>query len=123
MAQPLERTIQRELHLTTEKINSDPDLAHDRVQEHNARTKNMGFLERLWTYRERRIDRLQLIKEVDYEAGRLGAALDIGKAVDFALVIHRQALEREQAPQREPVREIARTRTRSREDDLDLDHL
>lgn len=105
MAQPLERTIQRELHLTTEQINSDLDLAPDRVQEHDARTKNMGFLERLWTYRERRIDRLQLIKEVDYEAGRLGAALDIGKAVDFALVIHRQALEREQAPEPEPVRE------------------
>jgi hypothetical protein len=125
MATEIENRIDREMNHFADRYEGERRDKESRLSAHDEKVRDMPWYERAATYFERRRERRELVKDVELAWYRGEVAHEVKDTVRGVLREYNDQLQRTahttQQIEREPVRELSRSATRSRSDNQELE--
>ena len=116
---PLDRTLENELRNVPgnyERMYAD---AHTALEKHDEQVRERSLIGRIWHSRGDRLDRVELVKEVEHWREHANTAWDVARKLQ---PIIEQAFDRSHSvPFLTPERTLVREYRRDRADDFDLE--
>ena len=117
---PLDRTLENELRNIPGNYERMYAAAHTALEKHDEQVRERSLIGRIWHAREDRLDRAELVKEVEHWREHADTAWDVARKLQ-------PIIERALDPSRtirtliRPERTLVREYRRDRADDIDLE--